>query len=227
MNIDIAANCLGVAVPNSPFLNEKRIERINAARYEGQEIRGALHVVQAGDRVLEMGAGLGIVGAVAAKNRAPEKVVSFEANPNLIPHIEGLYAANGLERVISVRNQVLVSAPAAPATMTFHIHKSYLGSSLGGDAARAKEVVDVPTASFAALREELQPTVILMDIEGGELEFLEHADLTGIRAMVIEFHPGAYEVAGMKRCKNILRAAGFGPIKDLSTRMVWVAERAG
>ena len=59
------AECMGVKVPPSPYLTEKRIERINAARYEGQEIAGALHVVGPEDRVVEMGAGLGIVGAVA------------------------------------------------------------------------------------------------------------------------------------------------------------------
>lgn len=223
--MDVAANCMGVDVPGSPFLHEKRVERINSARYEGQEIRGALHVVGESDRVLELGAGLGIVGGVVAKNSTPERIISYEANPSLIPHIEKLYRLNGLEGRISVRNQVLLSSDDRPESLPFHVHNSYLGSSLTGSAETAKETVDVPTASFSALCEELNPTVILMDIEGGEIAFLEHADLSGIRAMVIEFHPNAYGIEGMRKCKDILRTAGLEPNSDLSSRLVWVAER--
>ena len=220
---EVAAHCLGVDVPPSPFLNEKRIERINAAQYEGQEIAGALAVVRKGDRVLELGAGLGIVGAVVAKNRKPAKMMSFEANPELIPHIRALYELNGLKTKIALHNKVLISSPERPVTMSFHIHNSYLGSSLGGQGGRR---VDVPTASYEDVRKSLKPDVMIMDIEGGELAFLEHADLSGVRAMVIEFHPKAYGVSGMRRCKNILRDAGFIRADDLSTRMVWVAQKA-
>ena len=96
------------------------------------------------------------------------------------------------------------------------------------DADRAKEVVDVPTASFNDVVKRLKPNVILMDIEGGELDVLEHANLnamTQLRGIVIEFHPDQYEVSGMRRCKNILREAGFERIEDLSTRTVWVAQK--
>ena len=223
----IVARCMGVDVPASPFLNETRIQRINAGRYEGQEIAGALAVVRPGDRVLELGAGLGIVGAVVARNRSPARMMSFEANPALIPHIEALYRANDLQALITLRNEVLVSAPDRPDNLPFHIHNSYLGSSLAGDPGRARETVRIPTAGYAGLRAELRPDVILMDIEGGELDFLEHADLGGLRAMVIEFHPKLYGVSGMRRCKSILRAAGFAPKPALSSRLVWVAERRG
>jgi len=222
---EVVANCMGIDVPASPFLHEKRIERINAARYEGQEIEGALHVVREGDSILELGAGIGIVGAVVSKIRKPKIVQSYEANPSLIPHINALYQANGLTKTNRVFNEVLVSAPDSPATMPFYVHNSFLGSSLFGSNETAKETVDVPTAGYDDVRRDLKPDVILMDIEGGELAFLEHANLDGVRAIVAEFHPKAYEVAGMRRCKSILRDAGFEPLADFSTRTVWVATR--
>jgi FkbM family methyltransferase len=223
---EIAATCLNVKVPASRFLNDKRIERINAARYEGQEIAGALHVTGPDDTVLEIGAGIGLVGAVIAVNARPKAVRAFEANPDLIPAIEALYAANDLGERIAVRNAVLVSATDRPATMTFHIHNSYLGSSLTGDPARAQRSVDVPTASFAEICADLSPTVLIMDIEGGELEVLRHADLSGFRAVVLELHPNAYGVEGMRECKAILRDAGFAPVAEKSTRTVWTCVRA-
>jgi FkbM family methyltransferase len=221
----IAAHCLGIDVPASPFLHERRIDRINKAKYEGQEIAGGVHIVKKGDVVLELGAGIGLVGAVVSAKCSPQKVVSFEANPALIPHIRELYDINGLGETNSVRNEILVSAPERPATLPFYIHNSYLGSSLGGDPERAKEVVNIPTADFEATRQELKPDILLMDIEGGEKKILEHANLDGIRGIVIEFHPKAYGVDGMRACKSILKDVGFVPLNDLSTRLVWVAER--
>ncbi|TDE39819.1 FkbM family methyltransferase [Antarcticimicrobium sediminis] len=223
---EIAAECLGVKVPASPFLTEKRIARINAAQYEGLEMAGALHVVRPEDVVLEIGAGIGVVGAVIAAKAKPRAVHSFEANPELIPAIEALYAANDLGARISVRNAVLVSAPERPDTMTFHVHSSYLGSSLIEPSRRKSRAVEVPTESFSEVCAALNPTVLVMDIEGGEQEILRHADLSGFRAMVLEFHPKAYGIGGMRECKNILRAAGFERIAEKSKRTVWTCERA-
>lgn len=224
--ISIAATCKGVRVPHSSFLTETRIRRIEEARYEGDEIAGALAVVQPGDRVLEMGAGLGIVGAVTALNARPAAVLSFEANSDLIPHARALYAENGLEDVVELRNEVVISAPDRPETVTFHILNSFLGSSLIDKTNRQTRPVEVPTTSFDDLRDSFRPDVLIMDIEGGELEFLEHADLDGIRAVVIEFHPGVYGVQGVKTCKNALRRVGFVKNQDLSTRFVWTCTRS-
>jgi len=221
---EIAAECHGVKVPASPFLHEKRIERINAAQYEGQEMAGALHVVRPDDVVLEIGAGIGLVGAVIAANAKPRAVHSFEANPELIPAIEALYAANGLDN-ISVRNAVLVSAPDRPETMTFHLHNSYLGSSLIAPKGRKSRAVEVPTESLSEVCAALKPTVLVMDIEGGELDLLRHADLSGFRAVVLEFHPKAYGPDGMRECKSILRASGIERIAGKSVRTVWTCAR--
>ncbi len=215
------AECHGVKVPDSPLLTPTRIDRINGARYEGQEIAGALAVTEKGDRVLELGAGIGLVGAIVAKNTVSAKVLSFEANPGLIEHIEALYKLNRLSAKIKVRNEVLISAPDAPDTMAFHIRNSYLGSSLIDSDSRATTRVDVPTADYTSVHEEFSPDVLLMDIEGGELEFLRHASLEGVRAIVIEFHPEAYGKEGMMECKSILERAGFAKVPGHCTRHVW------
>lgn len=219
--IETVATCHGVKVPNSPMITPERAERINTARYEGQEIAGALAVIRPGDHVLEMGAGIGLVGAIAARNGKPAKVMSFEANPNLIEHIRALYRLNRLSKKIEVRNEVLISDPNAPKAMTFHIRNSYLGSSLIDSDTRATTQVEVPTASYSDVHAAFAPDVLLMDIEGGELDFLRHASLDGVRAIVIEFHPGAYGKDGMRECKSILENAGFSKLEGHCTRHVW------
>lgn len=222
----VAAECMGVKVPMTRFLHEKRIERIKSARYEGQEIEGSLFVVTPDDTVLEIGAGIGLVGAVIAHNAKPKAIHSFEANPDLLGAINELYDLNGLQDRISVTNQVLVSASDRPETMPFHVRNSYLGSSLLNPGNRPANVVDVPTASFSQVCGQLAPTVLVMDIEGGELELLRHADLNCFRAVVLEFHPEAYGIEGMRECKTILTKAGFERVDDKSTRTVWTCVRA-
>lgn len=221
---EAAAEYRGVRVPPSPFLHRKRVDRINSGAYEGQEVAGALHVTRAGDRVLELGAGIGFVGGVVAKLTAPARLLSFEANPRLIPHIRALHALNGLEKVAEVRNQVLFGGPDRPETATFHIHASYLGSSLQGNA-RSVEQVAVPTADLAATLAEFRPDVLIVDIEGGERDILKHADLSGVRAVVIEFHPAVYGIEGMQECKKALLRAGLARVEAYSTRHVWTCQR--
>jgi FkbM family methyltransferase len=168
-----------------------------------------------------MGAGLGLVGAIVAKKAAPEAVLSFEANPNLIPHIRALYTLNRLQDKITLRNQVVISAPDRPETLPFHLRNSFLGSSLIDSDMRETTQVQVPTASFDDVRRSFKPDVLLMDIEGGELEFLRHAALDGLRAVVMEFHPEAYGREGMRECKRILERAGFRKSPGHCTRQVW------
>lgn len=221
----VAATCMGLRVPMSRFLNEARIARINAARYEGQEIAGALYVTEPGDRVLEIGAGIGVVGGMIARHTRAARILSFEANPELIPTIKALYALNGLGDLIEVRNAVLVTDPAAPKTVDFHLRSSFLGSSLLNPADRPAQVVQVPTLPIADVCAELRPTVLIMDIEGGEQDLLRAMDLSGFRAVVLEFHPEVYGVEGMRECKEILREAGFDRVKERSTRTVWTCMR--
>ncbi len=222
---EVAAECFGTKVPPSSFLHEKRIERINNGRYEGEEIQGSLAVVQPGDTVLEIGIGLGVVGGVIATNCAPAAVHAYEANPELIDAINALYVLNGIEDRIAVHNEVLVTGDDRPETIPFYLHNSFLGSSLIGDDNAKRRRVDVPTRDFDATVSDLGANVLVMDIEGGELDLLRGADLSPFRAVVLEFHPKVYGVEGMKECKKILTSAGFMKKDDVSTRTVWTCVR--
>ncbi len=224
-NPDIAIQYRGLKIPSSPFLDETIMNLIEQGDYENWEMDGALSVVRPEDRVLEMGAGLGIVSGVVALQNKPEAVLSFEANPNLIPHIRRLHALNGLSDRIEVRNAILSANPKDPDSIPFHIDTSYLGSSVFDNAGGATTSVRVAKADFETVKQEFTPTVLVMDIEGAELDFLRHADLSGIRAIVIEFHRLIYGHKGSRACKRILSKAGFLRMEELSWRVVWTCTR--
>ena len=195
-------------------------------RYERREVTTALATITAEDRVLEFGAGSGAVGAAIALNCKPKAMLSFEANPDLLPHASALHRLNGLSDRMELRHGVVFSDPDAPPRVEFLIRGNFLGSGLelahGAEKARR---VDVPVWRYADVKREFPHDVIVMDIEGGELGFLSHADLTGVRLVLLELHPGIYGPDGVRRCRRALRRAGFESDPDLSGRMVFTYRR--
>jgi FkbM family methyltransferase len=223
----IVATCHGIEVPKSHTVGPNwLVRKINNGRYEKEEIAGALHLVKSTDRVLECGAGIGIVGTSVAHNCKPEKMLSFEANPHLIKVIEATYHHNKVDDRISVTHGALMAGKNIPGDIQFNVSKRFAFSSLDAPQRELSETVRVPVHDFAQVKADFRPTVLLMDIEGGELGFLEAADLGGIDVVVMEFHPDVYGNDGMERCKALIRLAGLEPVAEKSNETVWAAQRS-
>jgi FkbM family methyltransferase len=214
---EIVATYEGIEVPDAPHLGPTMIRNMQEGRYEGAEVRHGLAEVREGDRVVEMGSGAGIVGGIVALNRRPARMVSFEANPNLIPHIEALYRHNGIDGIIEVRNRIVLSEPDPPEDVTFFIRGNFLGSGMTITKGQARAVeVRVPVVAWDEVKAEVDPTVLLMDIEGAELEFFQHADLGGIRTIVVEVHRHIYQRPGMNTIRASLSRQGFEQDREIS-----------
>lgn len=219
--VEIVARTHGIEVPATPHLGPTMRRSIEEGRYEAREIRAGLACIPQGARILELGAGAGIVGAVLARNLAPAAMLSVEANPRLIDAIRGLHAHNGLSEVIGVRNAVVLSAPDAPESVEFFLRGNFLGSSLTPLKIEKATPVTVPVLRYADLVAEFPHDAIMMDIEGGELDFLRHADLSAVKVVVGEFHREIYGRPGMQECRRLLRAQGFEMDEEQSRNGVW------
>ncbi len=221
----VVTTTFGVEVLAAPHLSPRMIESMSNGRYEGNEISCGLAAIPKGARILELGAGAGVVGSILAKNIADVTILSVEANPTLIDHIAALHAHNGLAGTITVRHGVVLCNADAPDAIDFFVRGNFLGSGLAqGSHPRAK-ATRVPVIRYDDLKRDFPHDTIMMDIEGGELEFLQGADLTGVERIVAEFHRGIYGVPGMRQCKQALRGKGFGLNDDLSKGTVKVWER--
>lgn len=221
---EIIARFQGVNVPLSPYVERKNGPRLMEGRYERHEWQAALALIRPGERVVEMGAGIGFVGGLIAANVPDVQVRSFEGNPHLIPHIRALYRASDIADRIEVANCIVTGHDAPPPEVTFHIHRCYLGSSLIKKG-NMRDEVTVPTQSFASIVADFAPSVLVMDIEGGEEAFLHHADLSTIRCLVIELHPDVYGKDGLRECKQKILDAGLVKVPDHSNHTIWAAVR--
>jgi len=87
-----------------------------------------LRVVGKNDVVVDVGANFGYFAALAAQltDKKNSKVVSFEANPKLIPYIEKTLAVNWLKEQSVVENLALADKKGR---VTLNVLKDYIGSS--------------------------------------------------------------------------------------------------
>ncbi|MCU4653240.1 FkbM family methyltransferase [Roseibacterium sp. SDUM158016] len=217
----------GVEIPEGSHLDQRKVRSLRDGFYERQEVLSAFAHFRPEDRVLELGAGAGIVGSAVALNCGVEALLSFEANPDMVPVARALYARNRLQGRVEIRHGIVVTGEDAPSAMSFAVAEDYLGSMIVPDGTQPGEgmrIERVPTVNLAAIAAEFRPTALLMDIEGGELPLLEGADLSIFRVVVVEFHRDIYGRDGMKRCRAALTEAGLRPDPDFCRRGVeaWV-----
>jgi len=226
-HLQIIATCHGIAVPAAPHLRKGMIAAMQTGGYERHEIAIGMAAIRPGARVLELGAGSGVVGAILARHCQTAAMLSVEANPHLISHITALHAHNGLSDRIDLRHAVVLTAPDAPDHVTFFVNGNFLGSGLTAQKAERAQPVDVPVLRYADLKAQFPHDTIMMDIEGGELDFLRHADLTGVDTFIAEMHRGVYGREGMAEIRRLLQAAGLVIDTDLSKAGVHLYRRGG
>lgn len=223
---DVRATLHNVEILGGRHLKRRILETMNDGSFEKPEIDAGLACIKPGDRVIEMGAGSGTVGAILTKNIADVQVMSFEANPNLLPAINALYAHNGLSDRNTVQNKAVVAGKDAPKTIDFFVRKNFLGSRASSENLEPDvEEVKVKTIQYDKLRKEFPHNVLMMDIEGAELDFLREADLSDVDLVIIELHRKVYHRPGMQECKKAFIRQGFVLDEANSKRSVFTYKK--
>ncbi len=81
---------------------------VRSGAYCGDLVRLLSEAVVPGDRVLVIGAGLGVVSTLVARNEGVDRVIAVEANTALIPYLNRVHALNGVSEVETI-NAVLAA----------------------------------------------------------------------------------------------------------------------
>jgi len=181
--------------------------------YEFAERKLLLKVARPGDRVLEVGAGIGVLGLVAARICGPDNVLSYEPNPTTLPLIEANHALNALYPGIRTR---AITAGGGP--ITFFRTGNIISSSL--IERDASEAITVESDRLDDTIAEFAPTILLMDAEGAEVELLPLADLSSIRAIVVETHAKITGEASVTRLRTHITEKGFRIAADVNNNML-------
>lgn len=199
----------GLKIPKHPQITRGRIRgALKSDTYERKECDAVMRVVRPGDRVLELGGGIGYMSTLLSVKKQVARVVSYEANPALIPYIRSVHAANGVKNV-DLRNALL--SPQAGDPVPFYVRKNFLASSMdrAADPDTVIEEVAIMQHDIAPVLEAERPNVLVCDIEGAEADLLPAADWTGLRAAVIELHPQWIGQSGVQAVFDAMQRAGL------------------
>lgn len=189
------------------YMSPKLMEAIRTGQYEAAEARKIGKIVQPGDVILEIGAGMGFITALMLKNANIARVVSFEANPQLIPRIQRTLADNGVgDQRFELHNAVLGAEETG--TVDFHIHRDFWASSLRKTTGTIRSC-PVPLMSFNGIIRTVRPNVIVCDIEGGENALFSASDIAGVRNVYLEVHQRVLGPAGMRELFQLFHDRGF------------------
>ncbi len=175
--------------------------------YEKQERRYLKQYLPKDACVLELGGCLGVVSCIT--NRLlehPKRHVVVEANPNLIPVIETNRLRNNCS--FQIEHCIVSKTPS----IEFFIGKNILTSS---NRRQSLEKISVSGKTLADLERkyDLKFNVLMMDIEGGELDFLrengEKLTELDVIFMEVHLHPDVLSKEDIAECLSIVSNAGF------------------
>ena len=154
----------GVRLTTEPDLVPHRVRSfLFKNTYEDAERALVSRTVREGDRVLEIGGGIGFVGLLCARLAgARGAVLSYEANPNLEPVIRANYAINVLRPKLRMKAMSRNGGP-----VSFHVADNVLSSSMRARPEAEREVT-VDSDALCDVLAEHRPDVLVMDVEGAE-----------------------------------------------------------
>jgi FkbM family methyltransferase len=187
----------GIIVPLGEHLAPAIRRELEAGEYEQAELSALRAILSRDDVVMEMGTGLGLLSAWCARVVGSDRIFTFEANPALERPIRHLYALNG----VSPSLEICVLTESAGSVVFYPQREFWASSLLAGEGTGAG--VTVPARSFAQARAAIRPTLLVVDIEGGELELMRHACLEDVDRVLIELHP---ELIGEEGSETVMRA---------------------
>lgn len=160
--------------------------------YERDEVEIARSRLVQGDRVVELGAGLGVTALVAARIVGSHNVFAFDANPELLVIQRENAALNSLP--VTFENRVLMPRALVSTnnTVAFSVAEEFWASGLG----QSDTSIQVPAAALEDVLKQSGANTLIMDIEGAETDIIEHVDLSSIDKFIFEIH---YDPIGIDR----------------------------
>ena len=173
--------------------------------YENKESHLLCKYLKASDIVIEIGCGIGFIGCLCAQIAGSKNVHSFEANPDLETVIRANYDLNGVSPHLTMN-----AVTRDGKDIVFYIADNQISTSAisrDGVQTRPLTLKSVPLNQILA---EIKPTVLVMDVEGLEVDLLSDClNLECVRMIIAETHPHIIGAGQIDSMNAFLKAAGF------------------
>ena len=212
----------GWKIPQDQLTGPLR-QALERGRYEQLEVRAVGMHLRADDHVLELGAGCGFGTIHAARIVGCDHVVSVEPNPAMIPVIAANLKRDGLPPVTLVQGAVV--AGQGGGTVPLYLHGGFWAASLDQRDVAGEAVTEVPALGLADLIAAHDPTVLVADLEGAEVDVIADPLPGRLRLVILELHPKRYGAAGIRRIFDGLSASGLAYCPQGSQGKVVVFQR--
>jgi FkbM family methyltransferase len=171
--------------------------------YEDTERNVLLTILKPGQKVLELGTGLGFITLLASKICGASNVHTYEANPKVEKLIRANFSLNDLYPELHM-NAVTEDGKS----ITFNASDNIISSSFF-DRGLPGKAVTVESYAFTDVVSLHNPDVLIMDIEGGEYDLLTKPLPLTIRHIVVELHPHIIGVEKIEDIKESLKRDGY------------------
>jgi predicted transcriptional regulator len=102
----------------------------------------------------------------------------------------------------------------------FYITPAFWASSLVKPASGEYSKVTVPALDKNEVINSIKPTALIVDIEGGEIEFFQDLDLTSVNKIILEIHPLVVSDQDLSVLYKSLLNLGFNLDFKTSTKVV-------
>lgn len=184
-----------IQLPIPDNITRGPLEALYQGYYEREELALLKRHLDKNDIVMEVGTGLGLLAAYCSIELGSDKVVTYEANPSLQPYIKQTFSLNKVDPHLTI-----CILGDKEGEQKFYVQKSFWSSSTIPNK-ESGITITVPVISFQEELQKIKPTLLLIDIEGGEYELLNSTKLDTVKKIIMELHTSKI---GKEKANSIL-----------------------
>lgn len=193
----------GIWVPIGEPLSETARQSLYSGRYELLESDMLQEKLDPSDRVVEFGCGLGVTATVCAKICGSESTYTYEPNPELLPLIKKVFDMNDVNPTL--RNAAVAKEPGE---VDLFVNEDFFSTSIYRRE-NTKSKVRCQTVGLANVLKDIQPTFVLMDVEGAEYDLIGSEIHSSVRKFLFEKHEGTLGPHKVEEVLNWITNEGF------------------
>jgi FkbM family methyltransferase len=189
-----------IKVPIVPgIVTEPILATLRAGKYENARQKCLRPMVEDGDRIVDIGGGIGFISTLMALEGRAERIVSIEGHPGAHSAAAITHRLNGVD--VERINALAVTENTGGATRPLYLTEHFWSSTMLPIAKGLDRVVEVPVLTFERVIADHAPNMLVIDLEvmkeylapGAASGPLESMALGGVDKVAVHFvrqYPG-------------------------------------